>query len=128
MDFGDERRFLPDERGHEVRIQLVCRRVATDQIPVPQRVDDREQVARQILAAGSQKLRVGAPHAVDGAAQQLEPARSRLRPGLLPVGPGHGGLDGRRVTPDLLRVSKLVQCIVIELDAQQRLDEGRVGR
>ncbi len=99
-----------------------------DEIPVRQREDHRQQIARQVLAAGRQELRIRAAHLRNPAAQERELLGALLADRLLLAGPRQRRLNRRRIGPHALRKLQLVDRVVVHRRLEQRADDRCVRR
>ena len=85
-------------------------------------------LARQRLAAGRHELRIRPAHRRDRAAQQREALASRSRPAPAAGGSRRSSPGWPANRPSPLRVPQLVQRVVVELERQERADDGSVRR
>ena len=124
---ADERRLLRHQRGNEIRIELVLRRVLLDEIPVLERKDRRQDLSRQLVAAVSHELRIRPLHQRNRAARQGELARPRLGCRHLFVGPRDRRGDAGRISPLRARELQLFHRGLVQSGRKQRAD-GAFGR
>ncbi len=113
-----EHRLLRDERGDEVRIEAVLRRVLLDEQPVVQRKHDLQHLARQRAVAGRQELRVRALDEEHGAAVvtlTVQHQRDRR-------------VERGRAAPGLARVVQLGERRVVQLERDEQANQGRGRR